>query len=256
MSINYKIKYIEDNDKHFLLKKTPVIIRIDGKAFSNYTKRFERPFDRGFRAIMEQTAFILLQQIQGAVCAYTQSDEISILVTDYAKENSDCWLGYNQQKVVSVSASIATAEFNNLVRGLSKYSFESHNDLALFDARAFNIEKETLYEYFMYRRSDGERNFINTLGRCVYSQKAINGVSAVTLEEMVKTENPDLYNKFNIPVYRYGCFIFVTKNDDGDKVINSYLPEDTSAIREVLDFYSQDCYSILGEGVPFPKIGN
>lgn len=104
----------ENRSKTFLTRRTPVIIRIDGKAFHTYTKSLNKPFDEGLIDDMITTTIHLCENIQGAKAGYCQSDEISILVTDYENLETDAWFNYNVQKMTSVSASIATGIFNKL----------------------------------------------------------------------------------------------------------------------------------------------
>jgi len=111
-SLGNRMKRYEDVNRHFLSRRTPVIIRLDGKAFHSFTKGLDRPFDEDLHKTFKQTLFELVSQIQGAVFAYTQSDEISILLRDWDTLTTDAWFDYNVQKMASVSASIATAEFN------------------------------------------------------------------------------------------------------------------------------------------------
>ena len=107
-----RMKGYEDTFRYYLPKKTNLILRIDGKAFHSYTKNCKRPFDDNLMDDMNQTAIKLCEEIQGAKLAYVQSDEISILITDYDDIKTSAWFDNNLQKIVSVSASIATAEFN------------------------------------------------------------------------------------------------------------------------------------------------
>ena len=84
----------ENRSKIFLTRRTPVIIRLDGKAFHTYTRGLDKPFDSGLINDMQDTAIYLCQNIQGAKCAYVQSDEISILVTDFDDINTQAWFDY------------------------------------------------------------------------------------------------------------------------------------------------------------------
>lgn len=104
----------EKRTKNFLPRRTYTIIRLDGKAFHTYTKGLKRPFDMGFINDMNETAKYLCENIQGCKFAYVQSDEISLLLTDFDKITTDAWYDGNIQKIVSVSASLATAFFNKL----------------------------------------------------------------------------------------------------------------------------------------------
>ena len=69
-----RMKAYESVSRNFLMKRTPVIIRLDGKAFHTLTKGFDRPFDEVLMKAMTQTMFYLAQEVQGCVFAYTQSD--------------------------------------------------------------------------------------------------------------------------------------------------------------------------------------
>jgi tRNA(His) 5'-end guanylyltransferase len=104
--------YYENRSKTFLTRRTPVIIRLDGKAFHTFTKGFNKPFDEVMCSAMQQTMKYLCENIQGCVLGYTQSDEITLVLIDYQKLTTDAWFDYNVQKVCSVAASMATLAFN------------------------------------------------------------------------------------------------------------------------------------------------
>lgn len=105
-------EYYEQIPKTKLMRRTPVIIRIDGKAFHTFTRGFERPFDNVFGIAMCKTMQYLCENIQGCIFGYTQSDEISLVLSDYRKLNSDAWFDYEVQKMCSIAASMATMAFN------------------------------------------------------------------------------------------------------------------------------------------------
>lgn len=102
-------KQYEDRSRIYLQRRTYTIIRIDGKAFHTYTQGLERPFDSKFCRDMDKTAEFLCRNIQGAQFAFVQSDEISILLTDFETIATEAWFDANLQKMCSVSASLATA---------------------------------------------------------------------------------------------------------------------------------------------------
>ena len=105
-------EYYENIPKIKLMRRTPVIIRIDGKAFHTFTRGFKRPFDEILIKSMQETTKYLCEKIQGCVLGYTQSDEISLLLIDYKNLNSSAWFDYEVQKMCSISASMATMAFN------------------------------------------------------------------------------------------------------------------------------------------------
>ena len=105
--------FYESVPKTKLIRRMPVAIRIDGKAFHTFTKGFERPFDEVLMRTMQDTMKYLCENIQGCVLGYTQSDEITLILVDYQKLDTSAWFDYEVQKMCSISASMATMAFNN-----------------------------------------------------------------------------------------------------------------------------------------------
>ena len=108
--------YYEGRSQTYLTRYTPVIIRLDGCHFHTFAKKFDKPFDKVFAKTMQDTTRYLCEKIQGVKFAYTESDEISLLLIDYNKDDlaiqTEAWFDYRVQKIVSVSASLATVAFN------------------------------------------------------------------------------------------------------------------------------------------------
>ena len=107
MKANY-----ENRTRYFLPRRTYTIIRLDGKAFHTFTRGLDKPFDNDLTWLMDSTTQYLCQKVQGCQLGYTQSDEISLLLTDFATEQTEAWFDGNIQKIVSVAASMATMFFN------------------------------------------------------------------------------------------------------------------------------------------------
>jgi len=105
--------HYENRTRYLLPRRTYTVIRVDGKAFHAYTKGCDRPYDSMLSEDMDFTAVALCRQIEGAAIAYVQSDEISLLLTDFADNQTQAWFDGNLQKLVSLSAAIATAHFNS-----------------------------------------------------------------------------------------------------------------------------------------------
>lgn len=112
-SLGDRMKGYENIARNYLTRRIPTIIRVDGKAFHTFTRGMEKPFDRILMTTMQNTMKYLCENIQGCVFGYTQSDEITLVLTDYATITTDAWFGYNIQKMCSVSASMATLAFSN-----------------------------------------------------------------------------------------------------------------------------------------------
>lgn len=189
-------KNYEDRQRFYLTRRTPVILRLDGKAFHTFTKGLEKPFDAILHDRMVETTEFLMTQIQGAKFAYTQSDEISILVTDYDYFETQAWFDYNIQKLVSVSASLATGFFNR------NSSFEK---IGFFDCRAFNLPKEEVMNYFLWRFQDWKRNSIQLLGQSMFSHNELHRKNQQEIIDMCLEKGKSWYT---LPeVWKYGTCI-------------------------------------------------
>lgn len=216
ISLAERMKGYENIPKNFLMRRTPVIIRLDGAHFKNFTRTLDKPFDGVLTRAMEGTLLHLCKTIQGCVFGYSQSDEISLLLCDFQTLTTDGWFGYNVQKMVSTAAAMTTLAFNHnfesaaeefsrktLSRGIfsGDHTFigqyitdkmRSYKDALkkcpTFDARVFNLPKEEVNNYFVWRQADGERNAVSALAQKNYSQKQLNGISTEQLKIKLKEE--------------------------------------------------------------------
>lgn len=188
--------FYEDRTRILVPRRTYTIIRVDGKAFHTYTRGLKRPFDPGLIEDMNETAAFLCKNIQGSKLAYVQSDEISILLTDFDNISTDMWFDGNIQKMSSISASLATARFNQLRMSrlcINKDSDGSLNQtdinefkLAMFDSRVFQIPQLVEVEnYFIWRQQDATRNSISSVAQSLYSPKELHGKKTDEMQEMI-----------------------------------------------------------------------
>jgi tRNA(His) 5'-end guanylyltransferase len=180
----------EDRTRFSLPRRTYTLIRLDGKSFHTYTRGLEKPFDEGLFVDMDDAIINMLPQIQGAQFAYTQSDEISVLVTDFEKPTTDAWFDGNIQKITSVASSIITAEFNLLRWERSKQSsnISACKELvpAYFDARVFTIPDRTeVMNYFIWRNQDCAKNSVSMVAQSLFSHKELQGKNSPQMQEMM-----------------------------------------------------------------------
>jgi tRNA(His) 5'-end guanylyltransferase len=146
---------------------------------------------------MAETALFLCQEIQGCLLAYTQSDEISLLLTDFATIKTEAWFDGNVQKMVSVAASLATARFNELRPG----------KLAFFDARVFVIpDPVEVNNYFVWRQKDATRNSISMAAQAKFSQLHLHGRSGDEMQEMLWKEHGINWNDYD-PRFKRGTVV-------------------------------------------------
>jgi len=188
-------KNYEDRYRLKLTRRTPVIMRLDGKAFHTLTRQCNKPFDDMFRQSMDATALHLLINVQGVKCAYVQSDEISLLLTDYELLTTDAWFDYNIQKMCSVAAGIASVKFS-----------KAFGKDGLFDCRVFNIPKEEACNYFIWRQQDWLRNSIQMLAQAHFPHKELQNKKTPDLHELLHTKGINWADLD--PIWKNGEFIY------------------------------------------------
>lgn len=174
-----RIKSYENVFRQKLPNRMPIICRLDGCHFHSYTKSCKKPVDQNLIDCMNETTIYLCKNIQGCQIAYVQSDEISLLLNNYSSIGTQSWFDNNLQKIVSVSAGMASSVFTNL----SPKIFGFHK-LAIFDSRAFVLPKEEVCNYFIFRQQDATRNSVQMLARSLYSHKDCNDKNNSELQEM------------------------------------------------------------------------
>jgi tRNA(His) 5'-end guanylyltransferase len=164
----------------------PVIIRVDGCHFHTYTKGCKRPVDDGLVEVMNITAKHLCKNIQGCQMAYVQSDEISLLLNNYQTLDTQPWYDNSVQKMVSVSAAMASVAFTT--NSWKIWGFDAYGPLikeAYFDGRAFVLPKEDVCNYFLWRQQDATRNSVQMLARTLYSHKQLINKNNSELQELI-----------------------------------------------------------------------
>lgn len=175
--IGKRIKdFYEKAYRFFLTKRTYTIIRIDGINFSTYTQSLEKPFDGIFTSDLIQSAIYLCKKVQGCKLAFVQSDEISIVLTDFDNNKTEMWLGGNLQKMCSTSASSVTAKFNQLRPGIE----------AEFDSRVFQIPaKSEVLNYFIDRQQNATANSISMATSMFYEFEETNNKTTNQMQDML-----------------------------------------------------------------------
>ncbi len=234
--------FYEQIPKTKLMRRCPVAIRIDGKAFHTFTRGFQNPFDEVLIKSMQETMKYLCENIQGCVLGYTQSDEITLILVDYKKLTSSAWFDYEVQKICSIAASMATMAFNKFFEkyvdeyrfskwdGVSKYKdgtwgyiqtlLNAVDKGAMFDCRCFNIPKEEVTNLIYWRQLDASRNSIQMVGQANFSHKELQNKSCNDIQDMLMTQKGINWN--DLPTYqkRGSCCIKeeYAVNDNGEEV--------------------------------------
>ena len=220
-------EFYEGVPKTRLVRRMPVAIRLDGKAFHTFTRGFKRPFDEVLGKSMRETMKYLCENIQGCVLGYTQSDEITLILVDYQNLNSCAWFDYEVQKMCSISASMATMAFNKFFTKnvnyfeiaheyddtINKYCTTLVNAAekgAMFDARVFNIPKEEVCNLIYWRQLDATRNSIQMVGQANFSHKELQNKSCNMIQEMLFAEKGINWNDYPTYLKRGSCCIKTT----------------------------------------------
>jgi len=223
-----RMKGYENVERRYLTKRTPTLIRIDGKAFHTFTKGFSKPLDMLLTQTMWDTAQYLCENVMGCKIAYTQSDEISLLLTDYDSLTTQAWFDKNIQKMVSVSASMATMAFNKSFRekvdnlevniteeGIQWERYYLKVGTAMFDSRAYNIPKEEVCNAFVWRQQDATRNAIEAVGQANFSHKQLQNKTCNHIQEMLFQEKGINFNDLSTYQKRGACIVKEKYDKDG-----------------------------------------
>lgn len=234
-----RMKGYEKRNRYYLQRRMPVILRLDMRAGHSFTKGLERPFDEIFIKSMQDTAKYLCENIQNCKLSYQQSDEITLLLVDYDKLNTDCFFDYRVDKLCSIAASMATMAFNRAFaknvedfeqyyateheingwygKGTSEYEMcqiytKAVNKSAMFDARCFNIPKEEVTNLVYWRQLDASRNSIQMVGQANFSHKELQNKSCNDIQDMLMTQKGINWN--DLPIYqkRGSCCIKIEEN--------------------------------------------
>lgn len=242
-----RMKDYESISKTKLMKRCPVICRIDGKAHHSFTKGFKRPFDEVYMKSMQETAKYLCENLQGVVLSYQQSDEITLVFVDYEKFNTSPYFDYEVQKLCSIIASMATMAFNKFFeRNVKAYAYSDEtwseelktfdttkadiykNALekgAMFDARVFNIPKEEVTNCVYWRQLDASRNSIQMVGQANFSHKELHCKTCNDIQDMLMLQKGINWNDFPTHQKRGTCVIksdeYGEPNELGDVAIGN-----------------------------------
>ena len=235
-----RMKDYESVSKTKLMRRCPVILRLDGKAFHSFTRGFKRPFDNILVESMQETMKYLCENIQGCVLGYTQSDEITLVLIDYQKLNSAAWFYYRTDKMCSIAASMATMAFNKaFAKNVKEYDMEwkcsltpqcveiqkAHYDYinilnkavekgAMFDCRCFNISKEEVTNAIYWRQLDATRNSIQMVGQANFSHTELHEKNQNDIQDMLMLQKGINWNDFPTHLKRGSCCIKETYYPD------------------------------------------
>lgn len=240
----------ENRSKTKLIRRMPVIIRLDGKSFHSFTRGFAKPFDKRLTEAMQETTLELCKNIQGCVFGYTQSDEITLVLVDYNNLDTDAWFDYEVQKLCSISSSMCTLYFNRIFQRKIKEFIDEHSNAAnepqtygeqlsqsiakliksyeiavdkgaMFDSRTFNVPESEVVNTLLWRQQDCSRNSIFSLAQAYFSHRELHGKNGSQMQDMLMTKYDINWNNIETHLKRGTSII---KNEEGTWIIDQEMP--------------------------------
>ena len=215
-SLGDRMKEYEGRNQYYLQKRTPVCIRVDMRAGHTFTRGFARPFDEVFGNAMVRTMEYCAKNIGNCVFSYCQSDEITFILVDYERLETDAWFDYRTDKLCSISTSMATMAFNKFFAGEVQDYIDGIDPIfitdpeiklidtyerarekgAMFDARCFNIPKEEACNLVYWRQLDATRNSIQMVGQAHFSHNELQGKSCNDIQNMLHEQRGINWNDY------------------------------------------------------------
>lgn len=178
MNLQERQKNYESFSDYSLTPRLPVIIRVDGKNFSNITRKCDKPYDPIIQAALVDAAAFAISDMQGAVFAYTQSDEITFILRNDQSLESTPWFQNRLLKISSITSSLVTLAFNNFLN-LKGVSLAGP---ALFDCRVFVVPSITeAVNNIIYRQGDCVKNSVSSAAQNLLTQKLGTSIALKSL---------------------------------------------------------------------------
>lgn len=172
------------------MKGLPLMARLDGRSFSEFTKGFDRPFDADLSAVMIETVKFLVSETQAKI-GYTQSDEITLFWYEDYESTSEYMFDGKYQKLVSTLAALASTKFNRLLSSqlisIEKYiKLKLHDKLPTFDCRVWQVPTmREVYLNFLWREQDATKNAISMAAHHCLGHSILQGKTGPEKVEML-----------------------------------------------------------------------
>ena len=245
-----RMKGYETTFRQVLPRRTYTLMRLDGRAFHSYLKDAEKPFDKGFVKDMDAVADALCREIAGAQFAYTQSDEVSLLITDFQSVHTEPWFGGRADKMISIAASVAATTM--LICGGRRRDL-----IPQFDCRVWSMSDPVeVANYFVWRQRDAVRNSIQMLAQHYYRPSALRGRSTDELQDILFREKGVNWNNLD-PGLKRGRIIEYRGTCPADPTGLSNLSEEARQKWEVMDaphFVAEPCTWLAAHIPPLPSL--
>ena len=205
-----RMKTYERLSESQLTPNLPIVVRLDGKSFSKYTSRLERPYDLKLIELMQNTCKHLMKISHNIKVAYQQSDEITLIISnDY--DNPVEYSG-RVQKLCSILAAECSVYF-----ATHAYILENAlHDHPVFDCRIFNVpDWVEASNAVLWREQDATKNSIQLAGQSNFSHKEMQGLKNNQVQEKLLLEKNINWNDYPAS-FKRGSYIKREKYFDPD----------------------------------------
>ena len=259
-----RMKDYEMRSQSYLPRRTYTIVRVDGKGFSKFTKNMKKPFDDTFKDAMVETAIAMAKMFHPKMVFY-QSDEISLVFSDFDSIEAQQMYDGKVQKVVSLTSACATAAFNQA--RLEQFIDSTYTDIqenvtgngrtavmsklaalrdgfkyGLFDSRVFCIpDYEEVLNYFVWRQKDATRNSISMASHALLGHTLSMNKSGAEKQEAMFEQVGVNWNDY-ADVYKRGSVIAKQEvkvtNGDAEATRNRWQEIETPIFTKDREFFS------------------
>ena len=239
-TLGERMEYYKSLTDYRLPPNSYVICHVDGKNFSKKIKKFFKlPFDSLFIDMMNESAKYACKNIQGCKMAYTQSDEISFIITDFDSERTDSYYSFRLCKMQSIIASLVTSKFQQLFLSNFRDKIDDDNYLFQFDCKCFSVPTyNDAFAWLKYRQNDCIRNSKQQAARSYCSHRELINKNTDEQIEYLKEKFDIDWNDYS-DGEKYGRVIF-KEEEDFQSIINS---KEVSYLRSVWNCYSAPIFT-------------
>jgi tRNA(His) 5'-end guanylyltransferase len=194
ISLKDRMKEYENTDIK-LDNSRPIIVRVDGKKFSTYTRGFDKPYDIRIHNAMRQTCEDIMREFHPAF-VYSQSDEISFMLLPGS--TGEMFADGRVVKISSLAAGFTSSRFNFHIMKQDTAGLKDNvvnrvqNARAYFDGRALNLPENEVLNYIVFRgHHDARRNSILNYAYSKFPQNELHKLNTIQIKDKLLLNGHD-----------------------------------------------------------------